>query len=164
MTEHWILETPIGLLKATISAKQLYRLTFLDEINDTSHPNESEPSIIGTLKKELNSYFQGELKNFSIPIAPEGTPFQLQVWNTLCEIPYGTTISYKAQSERMKNPKAIRAMAAANGKNPIVILIPCHRIIGSKGELTGYSGGIERKRKLLQLERKYSGQKDLFNL
>ncbi|MDO1508852.1 methylated-DNA--[protein]-cysteine S-methyltransferase [Neisseria sp. MVDL19-042950] len=105
-----------------------------------------------TLQQELNLYFEGRLKNFATPLDPVGTPFQRQVWRALQSIPYGETRSYKQQAERIGKPQAVRAVAAANGQNKISILIPCHRVIGSNGDLTGYGGGLARKKALLELE------------
>lgn len=103
---------------------------------------------------QLRAYFAGELETFNLPLAPEGTPFQLSVWNRLCEIPYGETISYGELARRLGNPNASRAVGLANGSNPIPIVIPCHRVIGSNGKLTGYGGGLPIKEKLLGLERR----------
>ncbi|HXZ33266.1 MAG TPA: methylated-DNA--[protein]-cysteine S-methyltransferase [Terriglobales bacterium] len=103
---------------------------------------------------ELRSYFAGELEEFDLPLAPVGTAFQLKVWKRLCEIPYGETISYGELARRIGNPKASRAVGLANGANPIPIVIPCHRVIGSNGKLTGYGGGLPIKEKLLALERR----------
>jgi methylated-DNA-[protein]-cysteine S-methyltransferase len=102
----------------------------------------------------LRSYFASEREDFDLPLAPEGTPFQLEVWRRLSEIPYGETISYGELARRIGNPQASRAVGLANGSNPIPIVIPCHRVIGSNGKLTGYGGGLPIKEKLLALEKK----------
>ena len=104
--------------------------------------------------RQLRAYFAGELETFDLPLAPQGTPFQLGVWRRLCEIPYGQTISYGELARRLGNPNASRAVGLANGSNPIPIVIPCHRVIGSNGKLTGYGGGLPIKEKLLALERR----------
>src|SRR6476646_3956797 len=104
--------------------------------------------------RQLRAYFGGEGEGFDLPLAPEGTPFQLAVWKRLCEIPYGETISYGELARRVGNPNASRAVGLANGSNPIPIVIPCHRVIGSNGKLTGYGGGLPIKEKLLSLERR----------
>ena len=104
--------------------------------------------------RQLGAYFGGELEAFDLPLEPQGTPFQLAVWRRLCEIPYGETISYGELARRLGNPKASRAVGLANGTNPIPIVIPCHRVIGSNGKLTGYGGGLDIKEKLLALERR----------
>jgi methylated-DNA-[protein]-cysteine S-methyltransferase len=102
--------------------------------------------------RQLEAYFQGKLKNFDLPLAPEGTDFQLLVWRNLQKIPYGETVSYGQLAKRIGNPTAARAVGLANGSNPIPIIIPCHRVIGSNGDLTGFGGGLPLKKKLLALE------------
>ena len=104
--------------------------------------------------EQLRAYFAGEREGFDLPLAPRGTPFQQKVWKRLCEIPYGETISYGELAKQIGNPQASRAVGLANGSNPIPIVIPCHRVIGSNGKLTGYGGGLPIKEKLLALERK----------
>jgi len=104
--------------------------------------------------RQLHAYFAGELEDFALPLAPQGTAFQLTVWKRLCDIPYGETISYGQLARRIGNPNASRAVGLANGANPIPIVIPCHRVIGSNGKLTGYGGGLPIKEKLLALERR----------
>ena len=102
--------------------------------------------------KQLDSYFKGRLKNFDLPLEPPGTPFQQSVWQALLTIPYGQTCSYADIATQIKNPKAVRAVGNANGRNPISIIIPCHRVIGSNGSLTGFGGGLPTKTYLLNLE------------
>ncbi|MBF0200988.1 MAG: methylated-DNA--[protein]-cysteine S-methyltransferase [Desulfamplus sp.] len=104
------------------------------------------------LVKELDAYFNNRLSSFSIPVAPRGTPFQLSVWSALLTIPWGRTVTYKEIAERIGSPRAYRAVGGAAGKNPIPIIIPCHRVIGSNGSLTGFSSGIAVKKFLLELE------------
>lgn len=119
------------------------------------------PDTIGALdgvRRELEEYFSGRLRAFTTPVAFEGTPFQQQVWTELCKIPYGETISYMELADRIRNPKAVRAVGMANGANPIAIIVPCHRVIGANGSLTGFGGGLPTKRALLELER---GQRTL---
>jgi methylated-DNA-[protein]-cysteine S-methyltransferase len=101
---------------------------------------------------QLREYFAGARKTFDLELAPKGTAFQLDVWNALCEIPYGDTITYAELARRIGRPAAVRAVGAANGANPIPVIVPCHRVIGTNGTLTGYGGGIERKQFLLALE------------
>jgi methylated-DNA-[protein]-cysteine S-methyltransferase len=110
------------------------------------------PGQRATVNGQLQEYFSGKRQAFTFPLAPRGTPFQLAVWNALLEIPYGDTISYAELARRIGKPSAVRAVGAANGANPIPVIIPCHRVIGSNGTLTGYGGGIERKQWLLALE------------
>lgn len=125
---------------------------------------EENNSIIEKTKQQLQEYFLGERTTFDIPLCLVGTDFQKSVWEALLKIPYGTTESYLGLSQKLGNEKAIRAVASANGANAISIIIPCHRIIGSKGELTGYAGGIATKKRLLQLEKidLYQNQLELF--
>jgi len=117
-----------------------------------------DTTAFATAKQQLQEYFAGTRRTFDLPLQPEGTPFQVMVWDALREIPYGTTISYQELARRIGAEKAVRAVGAANGANPISIIIPCHRVIGADGSLTGYGGGIERKRWLLDHE---SGQRPL---
>ncbi|MBH5337703.1 methylated-DNA--[protein]-cysteine S-methyltransferase [Streptomyces pactum] len=102
--------------------------------------------------RQLEAYFAGELTEFRLPLRMAGTPFQLRVWEELRHIPYGTTVSYGELAERLGHPTASRAVGLANGKNPISIIVPCHRVVGSSGALTGYGGGLDRKRRLLDFE------------
>ncbi len=104
------------------------------------------------VKKQLAEYFKGDRKKFDLKLAPEGTSFQIAVWRQLRRIPYGKTISYGEQASRIGNPKAARAVGAANGENPISIIVPCHRVIGADGRLTGFGGGLGKKKLLLDLE------------
>ena len=106
----------------------------------------------GEVIAELAAYFAGDLTAFTVPVAPRGTPFQERVWAALPSIPHGTTISYGEQARRLGVPNASRAVGAANGRNPVSIVVPCHRVIGGNGALTGYGGGIERKKWLLDFE------------
>jgi methylated-DNA-[protein]-cysteine S-methyltransferase len=103
-------------------------------------------------RKQIDEYFRGERTKFELELSPEGTPFQQAAWRQLRRIPYGETISYGEQARRMGRPKASRAVGAANGQNPISIVVPCHRVIGADGRLTGYGGGLGKKKKLLDLE------------
>ena len=107
-------------------------------------------------RAQLQAYFAGELRDFELPLAAEGTPFQQRVWRALCDIPYGETISYGELARRIGQPTASRAVGLANGQNPISIVVPCHRVIGANGSLTGYGGGLARKRWLLAHESKGS--------
>jgi AraC family transcriptional regulator of adaptative response/methylated-DNA-[protein]-cysteine methyltransferase len=111
-----------------------------------------------SLRKQLDKYFSGELKEFTIPLVTPGTDFQQAVWKELLEIPYGTTRSYQEQANVLRRSDSVRAVANANGMNRISIIIPCHRVIGSNGRLTGYGGGLKRKKWLLDHEKKYSGK------
>ncbi|EPF2928195.1 methylated-DNA--[protein]-cysteine S-methyltransferase [Vibrio navarrensis] len=113
---------------------------------DANHP------VLGLALTQLNEYFLGKRTQFDLPIAAKGTAFQMQVWQALTTIPYGETWSYQELANAVGNPKAVRAVGLANGKNPVSIVVPCHRVIGKNGKLTGYAGGIERKQWLLKRE------------
>jgi methylated-DNA-[protein]-cysteine S-methyltransferase len=114
---------------------------------------------------QLEAYFEGERREFDLPLAPEGTPFQREVWEMLRKIPYGETVSYGELARRLERPGSSRAVGAANGRNPIPIVIPCHRVVGADGSLTGFGGGLEVKRRLLALEARHrpaGAEKELF--
>jgi methylated-DNA-[protein]-cysteine S-methyltransferase len=149
-------ESPLGPLLLVADEAGLREIRFVNG----RHPTQPEPSWkedrapLSETIRQLQAYFAGELESFDLQLAPEGTPFQLGVWRRLCDIPYGETISYGELAGRIGNPKASRAVGLANGSNPIPIVIPCHRVIGSNGKLTGYGGGLPIKEKLLALERR----------
>ncbi len=154
-------ESPVGPLLLAGNRDGLHVLSFGVGLR----PRAIDPSWLAdttgeltNVRDELDQYFAGRLKRFTTPLAFDGTPFQNQVWKELCRIPYGKTISYLELANRIKNPKAVRAVGMANGANPIAIIVPCHRVIGSNGSLTGFGGGIPTKRALLELER---GQRTL---
>ncbi|MCV6607721.1 MAG: methylated-DNA--[protein]-cysteine S-methyltransferase [Campylobacterales bacterium] len=113
---------------------------------------EQDDSILEKTRQQLDEYFNQQRKDFDIPIITTGTDFQKKVWNTLLEVPYGTTSTYLELAKKIDNEKAVRAVASANGANSIALIIPCHRIIGSNGELVGYGGGLPLKKRLLKLE------------
>jgi methylated-DNA-[protein]-cysteine S-methyltransferase len=111
------------------------------------------------IREQLDAYFAGELEDFDLTLAPHGTPFQMRVWDELTKIPFGETISYSELARRLGDPKLVRAVGLANGRNPISIVIPCHRVIGADGSLVGYGGGLERKKWLLEHEAVTSGRR-----
>jgi methylated-DNA-[protein]-cysteine S-methyltransferase len=113
---------------------------------------DSGQAVLTRLRRELDAYFSGRLRSFSVALEPHGTPFQKRVWAALAQIPFGETRTYGQQARAIGQPSAVRAVGAANGRNPIGIVLPCHRVIGAKGELTGYAGGLEAKEFLLKLE------------
>lgn len=119
--------------------------------------DEGAAPVLAATASQLSAYFAGELTEFDLPVAGHGTPFQQRVWSQLLQIPYGETASYGEIATTLGNPGASRAVGLANGRNPISIVVPCHRVVGSTGSLTGYGGGIERKRTLLALEQRVSG-------
>lgn len=122
--------------------------------------NDSDMLLRDT-KQQLMAYFAGQLREFEVPLAPQGTPFQKQVWDELLAIPYGTTLSYTQLAYRVGRPTAMRAVGSANGANPIALIIPCHRVIAADGSLAGYAGGIEIKRRLLALEGTHPSEENL---
>lgn len=143
-----ILDTPLGPLHACFQGGALVRLDF----RPPSEPSPADPLAEARLRRELDAYFAGALARFTVPLRPEGTAFQHRVWRALAEIELGATSSYGALARRLGRPSASRAVGAANGRNPIAIVVPCHRVIGADGTLTGYAGGLERKRWLLAHE------------
>lgn len=144
-----IIPGPLGYLIAKASDKALISLEFLDEPKEIFH---NENYILQQTKEQLEEYFTKKRETFTIPLDPQGTSFQKDVWKVLYNIEFGQTISYKEEANLLNNPKAYRAVANANGKNPISIIIPCHRVIASDGKLGGYTGGLWRKESLLKLE------------
>jgi methylated-DNA-[protein]-cysteine S-methyltransferase len=151
MHSTFVIGTPIGRMAATISDGALLALRFVPPDLDAPATAHTEP-LIQRLQGQLAEYFEGRRREFSIPLRLEGTPFQRRVWASLCEIPYGQTRSYGEQARSLGQPNAARAVGLANGQNPIAVLVPCHRVIGAKGSLTGYAGGVALKAQLLVLE------------
>jgi methylated-DNA-[protein]-cysteine S-methyltransferase len=150
------IDSPVGPLLLVGDGSGLRKLEFVKgrrEVKaDPAWREDARP--LREAIRQLRDYFAGTLEKFDLPLAPEGTSFQRAVWKLLCEIPYGETISYGELARRVGNPKASRAVGLANGSNPIAIVIPCHRVIGSNGKLTGYGGGLPLKEKLLALEQR----------
>ncbi len=145
------LDTAIGWVEIKATDQGIHSVHFIEEQNATAAaPND----MTDVCKQQLAEYFAGERTTFDLPFDQAGTPFQRQVWSALLSIPFGQVASYQDIAHAVNNPKAVRAVGAANGKNPIAIIVPCHRIIGSNGTLTGYAGGLERKQWLLQHEGK----------
>ncbi len=149
-------ESPVGRLLLAADDAGLRHLLFMKGRRaarpDPTWREDREP--LEEAIRQLRRYFSGESDGFNLRLAPEGTPFQREVWRRLFDIPYGETISYGELARRIGNPKASRAVGLANGANPIAIVIPCHRVIGSSGELTGYGGGLSIKKTLLALEQR----------
>ena len=150
------MESPVGTLLLAADEEGL-RLINFQKGKHAQRPREGwkmDAAPLQETMRQLKAYFGAELHDFDLRLAPEGTGFQRAVWLALCDIPYGETISYGDLARRIRKPKAVRAVGTANGANPIPIVIPCHRVIGSNGKLTGYGGGLDIKEKLLALEQK----------
>ncbi|MGQ0534107.1 MAG: methylated-DNA--[protein]-cysteine S-methyltransferase [Caulobacteraceae bacterium] len=147
-----IYDSPVGPLTLASNGEALIQLEF----ENSKHPLPDyvlgNDKVLDSARRELDTYFAGKLREFKVKLAPQGTEFQKKVWAALLTIPYGATRSYGQQATAIGAPKASRAVGAANGRNPIAIIIPCHRVIGANGSLTGFGGGMERKQILLELE------------
>jgi methylated-DNA-[protein]-cysteine S-methyltransferase len=158
MISYSIVQSPVGELLIAGDEDGLKLINF----QDGPHPKDPDPHwkndrrLVFEVIQQLEQYFSGKLTRFSLRIAPEGTPFQQEVWKALREIPYGQTVSYGDIAKRIGQPKASRAVGAANGRNPLSIVVPCHRVIGGTGDLVGYGGGLEIKKALLVLEKGYA--------
>jgi methylated-DNA-[protein]-cysteine S-methyltransferase len=152
--QYCTLSSPVGELLLAGDASGLHMLGFQDGTHPTKpQPDwQEDPRPFKKTIAQLQEYFAGKRREFDLPLVPEGTAFQLKVWNTLRTIPYGKTWSYGELARRIRKPKASRAVGAANGQNPIPIIVPCHRVIGADGSLTGFGGGLKIKRILLELE------------
>jgi methylated-DNA-[protein]-cysteine S-methyltransferase len=150
------LSSPLGTLVAVVNDQQILSLIFEEQWQQEQKkfPGclSKKTELHQKLKMQLKEYFQGSRWEFDLPFQLHGTDFQKKVWKSLEKIPYGSVITYSQQAEQLKNPKAVRASARANGANPVCILIPCHRVVGKNGSLTGYAGGLKRKEYLLNLE------------
>ena len=144
--------SPVGLLKIERTKQGICGLYFLKDQPAPPHRAAPDHPLLQQAVQELDEYFAGRRTVFTVPLAPEGTPFQLTVWQALQNIPYGSTCSYGEIAAAIGNPKASRAVGMANNKNPLPIFIPCHRVIGANGKLVGYGGGLDIKEKLLALE------------
>jgi len=149
------LKSPIGQIKITADSNAVNSILFV--FKNTAMETENVNEVLTECRKQLNEYFAGKRKEFTVPIYQEGSEFQESVWAELIKIPFGKTVSYNDIAASLNNPKSIRAVGSANGKNQISIIVPCHRVIGSDGSLTGYAGGLWRKEWLLKHEAKFSG-------
>lgn len=144
-------DSPIGKIRIESEEESIIGVYFCDECSDGD-----ENGVVIECKKQLKEYFEGRRKSFNLDIkVKKGTDFQIKVWNELSKIPYGEKVSYKYIAEQINNPKAVRAVGGANNKNPISIIIPCHRVIGANGKMVGYAEGVDKKEFLLKLEEKY---------
>ncbi len=150
--KHLFLASPLGTLKLVSAAGCLVRIEFPGaQREDAGRESTSDPAL-RACGEQLSAYFAGRRKAFELPLAAHGTEFQHSVWQALQAIPYGELRSYRDIAESIGRPRAVRAVGAANGRNPLPIVVPCHRVIGSDGSLTGFAGGLEAKRCLLELE------------
>jgi methylated-DNA-[protein]-cysteine S-methyltransferase len=147
-------DTPLGTLLLAGTSEALHLISLPGDAHEASPEPEwtEDAAPFARARRQLDAYFAGRLKAFDLDLAPEGTAFQLAVWRALASIPYGTTRSYGELARRIGRPRAVRAVGLANGANPLPIVLPCHRVIGADGSLTGYGGGLEAKRLLLRLE------------
>ena len=149
------INSPLGVTKIEGDVDGIMSISVL---NNNEKLTDIIPELLQDCVYQLNEYFEGKRQNFSLKLNPQGTDFQQKVWKALQTIPYGTTTTYLKLSQQLGDVKAIRAVANANGKNPLWIVIPCHRVIGSDGSLTGYAGGLHRKQWLLEHESPYKQQ------
>jgi len=157
--------SPVGSLLLAASDEGLHLIEFQNPRHPMSDCAQWEPrqcDVIRLTAAQLGEYFDGTRRDFDLPLAPRGTPFQLGVWHTLASIPYGETISYAQLAQRVGKPSAMRAVGAANGRNPLPLVLPCHRVIGSDGSLTGFGGGLPTKEFLLRMEGALPAKVDLF--
>ena len=165
MIHYQYLESPVDPLLLAADEHGLRLIDFpsprhpMAQLSDWS---EGSNAILTAAREQLEEYFSGTRKQFDLPLAPQGTPFQTEVWHTLATIPYGETISYAQLAQRVGKPTAMRAVGAANGRNPLPIVLPCHRVIGADGSLTGFGGGLPTKQFLLELEGALAPANDLF--
>ena len=150
--------SPIGMLLIEANKDTLQKISFVSDFQKTN----PKDALLHKTGEQLNEYFQGKRTHFNLSCSLKGTDFQKKVWDILLKIPYGKSLTYKDVAQKINNPKSIRAVGAAIGKNPLSIIVPCHRVLGSNGSLTGYVGGIKRKKYLLELEGIFIKQKILF--
>ena len=154
MLTYDIVQSPIGRLILASDGAALVGVWMANASPDDASWShlKGDDDVLAQTRGELEEYFDGRRRTFTVPLAPNGTEFQRSVWSALTEIPYGKTISYAELARRLGNEAAVRAVGAANGRNPIPVIVPCHRVIGSDGSLTGFGGGLPRKKWLLQHE------------
>lgn len=155
MRAHTVVDSPVGPLTLVDEAGALAGLYMHQQkhLPDPSAFGPRDEAVQPELREQLAAYFAGQLREFDVPVALTGTPFQQSVWAALRRVPYGTTWTYAELAAAVGRPTAVRAVGAANGRNPVCLVVPCHRVVGSTGSLTGYAGGTDRKAFLLDLER-----------
>jgi len=156
------MDSPVGVLTFLAEDSGLSAVLFDTDLSRARNPIDPDRAedgdrhpVIVEAKKQLTEYFARRRTEFDVPLVMHGTPFQIRVWNRLLEIPYGETVSYQEQARKVGDVKKVRAVAGANGRNPISIIVPCHRVIGKNGDLTGFGGGLARKKLLLDLESRH---------
>jgi methylated-DNA-[protein]-cysteine S-methyltransferase len=151
---HTVVDSPLGALTLVASGEALTGIYFEGHLRGPSPGalGPSDPGGFDEARRQLREYFAGERRQFDLPLAPRGEPFQQRVWQLLKQIPYGETRSYGRLARELGDPGLAQAVGAANGRNPLSVVVPCHRVVGADGSLTGYAGGLERKRALLELE------------
>lgn len=152
------LDSPIGLIEATADVRGVVSVSFVRKRKASSGPEGEGAAHVALCLKELDRYFWGEGRGFSVPLDLGGTPFQKEVWGRLMRIPYGATVGYGEIAAGIGKPGAARAVGGANHRNPVGIIVPCHRVIGAAGDLTGYGAGLWRKKWLLEHERAHAGR------
>ena len=152
MTKHYsdLIPTPIGDLELIVDEQE--RVLSLNFVENPSEAHQHDRAKTKHARQQIEAYFRGERQHFDLELAAAGTDFQQRVWRELVNIPFGETRSYSQLANALDNPKAVRAVGGANGRNPIAVIVPCHRVIGANGHLTGYAGGVERKEWLLRHE------------
>lgn len=154
-------QSPIGMVEIVGSNEHIYSILFIQKEQQEYKLDHNTSEVVKLCYQQIDEYFQGKRQTFTFPIKMEGTPFQTKVWNALTTISYGETGSYKHIAQFIDNSRAIRAVGSANGKNKLSIVLPCHRIIGANGTLTGYAGGLWRKEWLLLHEQKYKNSETI---
>lgn len=163
MVYGYFYDMPIGRMFISEDGGGINEVSLIRDKNEDVYKKDyaiEETKLIKETAMQLREYFEGKRKNFSVRLNPHGTPFQMKVWNALLKIPYGETRSYKDIAQAIENKNAARAVGMANHNNPIMCIIPCHRVIGSDGSMTGYGAGIDIKEKLLNLEKRYMGKEE----
>ena len=155
MRSHTVVDSPVGPLTLVEQDGALAGLYLHEQrhLPPASALGRRDDGVLGAVREQLEAYFSGGLRSFDLPLATSGTPFQQQVWAALREVPYGSTCTYAELAAAIGHPTAVRAVGAANGRNPVCVVVPCHRVVGSGGSLTGYAGGLDRKSWLLAHER-----------
>jgi methylated-DNA-[protein]-cysteine S-methyltransferase len=154
-----VLPAPVGDLTLVRSPRGLCRILWTGQAPPATATAAGPDGLLEEAARQLHAYFAGELQRFDLPLDVAGTEFQLAAWQALADIPYGTTISYGEQARRLGRPRAVRAVGAANGRNPVPIVLPCHRLVGADGSLVGFGGGLGRKRLLLEHEARFAARR-----